>query len=153
MQKITSWLWALPCAMLLAGCAGPITGSHATYQFSDPDDGAVCLMAPNRGEEMFALQVRRALQKKGLKVRDVESQEASSCERCVRFEAMYSGDNRSIRMIRLELDRAGQMPFRTEMEVPTSTDRGLFSQSDDYSSEIRTLVNRIFPDPVRWTSY
>lgn len=124
-----------------------------TYRFSDPNEEPVCLEAPSRGEEMLALQVRRALQKKNLRIRDVDTADLGSCTRTIRYEAMYSANTRSLRLIRLELDRTGQEPFRVETELPSESNRGVFSQNEDYFDEVRSLVDRLFPDPVRWSTY
>lgn len=153
MHKIALLLAALPCALVVSSCSAPLSSSSLSYQFSDPNEELVCLEAPARGEEMLALQVRRALQKKHLQIRDIDTSDLSTCSRSIRYEAMYSADNRTLRLIRLELDRTGQEPFRVEAELPSASERGVFSQNDDYFDEVRGLVDRLFPDPVRWSTY
>ena len=146
---------AASATVLFGGCSGfPYVMNPYQYQYATAEDTVICLKVTEENSVAMAYEVRRALEEKGLKVREVNSKDdATDCLSCVRFEMEFGGwSNSVLKKATLELRRSENGHTNT-IRVTSKTDvaEGVVStKAEDTSETIRLLVDQLFPHPIPW---
>ena len=137
---------------LISGCQTMDGRSPYQYRFDDPADKSICLFVRDDKLESLGLEVRRALEDKGFRVRDVGVRQLSDCTQCVRFSAKMGGwAGAQLERAHMEYTRRSE-GIRHKVSA-TETCRHVKSLGvpvEDHLPMIRSLVDRLFPDPVPW---
>lgn len=104
----------------------------------------------------MAYEVRKALEEKGLRVQEVNSEEeASRCQNCVRFDFEFGGWMKSnLKKATLELRHKenGQAGTVRVSSIQADQKGFMTTNSEDIGTTIRLLVDRLFPQPIPWIS-
>lgn len=141
----------LAAAALLSGCQTPSQKAPQGYRFGQTDGHSICLVTEPAHAQFLSLQVRAALEDKGFEVKEVSSEEARTCSPCVRFIAKL-GDWTGPRIESATLQYthvAGGTRTTVSAESP-GTRAAFGAPIDDTSVLVRTLVDRLFPNPIPW---
>ena len=141
----------LAAAALLTGCQTPSKTTPAGYRFGQLDGHSICLVTEPAHAQLLSLQVRAALEDKGFVVKDVTPEEARTCSPCVRFIAKL-GDWTGPRIKSATLQYTSVAGgTRTTVSAESMGMQAAFgAPMEDESVLIRTLVDRIFPNPIPW---
>lgn len=146
---------AVSATVLLASCSGfPYVMNPYQYQYATAEDAVICLKVSEENSVAMAYEVRRAMEEKGLKVREVNSNDDSKdCLSCVRFEMEFGGwSNSVLKKATLELRRSENGHTNTIRVTSKSdySDGFVSTKSEDTSETIRLLVDQLFPHPIPW---
>lgn len=141
----------LAAVVLLSGCQTPSQRDPYAYRFGQVDGHSICLVTEPADAQSLSLQVRAALEEKGFVVKEVTAEEARKCSPCVRFIAKL-GDwtGPRIESATMQYTRVAGGTRTTVSAESTSTKAAFGAPIDDESVLIRTLVDRIFPNPIPW---
>ncbi len=147
------FLYGAAAALMLAGCQSTTTNPYSWHYAAGEE--TVCLETEDATDVSLTLPLRQALQDKGVTV--VEPGAGVNCTKKLLFSARMGGWSGSeIKKAQLVLTDmrvdGGMAPvtgYRVTMEN-TVTSGDLGSPAADSTTVIRTLVDRMFPDPVPW---
>ncbi len=138
----------------LVGCSGlPYAMNPYRYQFDSDRSPTLCLIARNDSSVAMTYEVKKALEEKGFKVREVNEMSATDCVDCVRFDCAFGGwSNASLTRASLELtqtesDKTQIVRVSSSADVPAGLANVNTLEAID---TIRTLVDRLFPQPIPW---
>ncbi len=143
--------------LLLNGCSHlPYSMDPYRYKFDSPQSSVVCLKISSENSVAMAYEVRKALEEKGLRVQEVNSEEeASRCQNCVRFDFEFGGWMKSnLKKATLELRHKenGQAGTVRVSSIQADQKGFMTTNSEDIGTTIRLLVDRLFPQPIPWIS-
>lgn len=156
-MKKAIWIAGLSSLMVLSGCTGIPEVNPYQYRYSGEETERMCLYVDRGTSPAISLEVRQSLQAKGFVVRNVTANEALDCERCVFFRTHATGWKGSqIKEAHMEFvhEVDGQKvteSVKVNALDPVGLSTGPASEDDEEGSYlIRSLVERLFPDPVPW---
>ena len=150
MQKI---LFMTVAALVLTGCQ---TTTHNPYRWQYAGDKQTVCLEMNEGTEVsLMIPLRQALADKGIKV--VSDDAPGVCAKRLLFSAEMGGwsgaDVKKAQLVLTEVSEEGAMApvtgYRVTMEN-TAESGALDAPASDSASVIRTLVDRMLPDPKPW---
>lgn len=157
MKTLTRSIAVLSCIGALAslvGCSGlPYAMNPYRYQFNSDRPSTLCLVPRNDSSVAMTYEVKKALEEKGFKVREVNEASAADCAACVRFDCAFGGwSNASLTRASLELtqterDKTQIVRVSSSADVPAGLANVNTLEAID---TIRTLVDRLFPQPIPW---
>lgn len=149
-------LLSILAAFTLAGCQSVPPDNPFQYRFSTPGSEKVCLYVSEGTTPMVAANVRTALEEKGMVVTEVDSVEVRDCDRCVRFTSSMGGWSGAslvkawMEFARREGDRVITQGIVTMSTAPVTT--AVSVSTEDQMISIRSMVDRLFPEPVLWNA-
>lgn len=147
------FLLTAAAALVLAGCQSTPSDPYRWHYAAARE--TVCLETEEATDVALTLPLRQALQDKGVTV--VEPAEGVHCTKKLLFSAKMGGwsgaEIRRAQLVLTDMPADGGMApvtgYRVTMEN-TVTSGDLGSPAADSTTVIRTLVDRMFPDPVPW---
>ncbi len=145
-RKLLLFLPLLP--LVLSGCHH-MAASPYEYQFSDNALPEVCVKVSPRSNESLRLTINQTLREQGFEVREVRAFD-DDCQRCLHFSFKFAGWNNQISEGSLTYTRVvhgNRYEARAEEKLP---DAAFGTPGDDEDVIIRSLLSRIFPQPVPW---
>ena len=125
------------------------------YQFNPDRSPSVCLIVRDNTSVAMTYEVKKALEDKGLKVREVNKADGPECSVCVRFGCVFGGwANTTLTEATLELTRTESGKKQTiRVSSASVVPDGLATvNSQEATEKIRTLVDRLFPQPIPWVT-
>lgn len=136
-------------ALSLVGCAQSDLRSPYEYRFEDSAARDVCVSVTPQENESLRLSVHRILTEEGFKVREVKGAD-ESCTHFLRFDFQFGGW--SDRIVEGNLDYTRLVHGRLyEAAAREKLPEAAFgAPNDDEKVLIRSLLARIFPNPVPW---